>query len=89
MKRGLALAFVWAGVLWGGAALAGETRGIIEMDVSPNQVVTGRDFLLLPDPEQVALVWGIIVGQEGLILRSRDRGRTWSQVLPPLSRSSS
>ncbi len=32
---------------------------------------------------------GLIVGQEGLILRSRDRGRTWSQVLPPASRSSS
>ena len=66
MKHGLALAlaFVWAGFLWGGAALAGETRTIIEMDVSPNQVVTGRDFLLLPDSEQVALVWGIIVGQE-------------------------
>ncbi len=32
---------------------------------------------------------GMIVGQEGMILRSQDRGRTWSQVLPPTPRGSS
>jgi len=29
---------------------------------------------------------GLIVGQEGMVLRSRDRGATWSRVLPPESR---
>ncbi len=81
MQRGLALVFfVWVGVLWGGAAQAGETRTLIEMDVSRDQVVTGRDFLLLPDSEQVALVWGITAGQEqgvqrilGVLFHLRER----------------
>ncbi len=30
---------------------------------------------------------GLIVGQDGLVLRSQDRGASWSQVLPPLNRS--
>ena len=69
MKRVLALAFVWAGVFWAGVADAGETRTIIEMDASQNQALTGRDFLLLPGPEQVALVWGITIGQEQSVQR--------------------
>jgi photosystem II stability/assembly factor-like uncharacterized protein len=26
---------------------------------------------------------GFIVGQQGLVLRSEDGGKTWAQVLPP------
>jgi photosystem II stability/assembly factor-like uncharacterized protein len=29
---------------------------------------------------------GFIVGQEGLVLRSVDAGRSWEQVLPPPER---
>jgi len=28
---------------------------------------------------------GLIVGQEGMVMRSRDGGQSWSQVLPPES----
>ncbi|MDP6786181.1 MAG: hypothetical protein QF830_03695 [Rhodospirillales bacterium] len=71
MKRGLAFAFfVWIAVLWAGMAIAAETPSIIKMDVSRDQSVTGRDFLLLPGPQQVALVWGITAGQEQAVQRT-------------------
>ena len=81
MRHGLALVLlVWVGILLSGALQAGEKRTIIEMDASRDQVVTGRDFLLLPDPEQVALVWGVTAGQEqgvqrilGVLFHLRDR----------------
>jgi photosystem II stability/assembly factor-like uncharacterized protein len=29
---------------------------------------------------------GFIVGQDGMVLRSRDGGESWIQLLPPASR---
>ncbi len=65
MKRGMNLAlFVWTAVLWAGIAVAAETPSITKIDISRNQSVMGHEFLLLPGPQQVALVWGITAGQE-------------------------
>jgi hypothetical protein len=37
------------------------------------------------DPQRLT---GLIVGQEGKVLRSKDGGRTWTRVLPPPDRDS-
>jgi photosystem II stability/assembly factor-like uncharacterized protein len=42
-----------------------------------------RDLRFAPTTKNV----GFIVGQEGMVLRSRDGGDSWTRVLPPRSRA--
>ena len=63
MKPITALA-VCAGLIWAGAAKADETRSIIDLDSSSSRVVTGRDFLNLPEGQQIALLWGVTIGHQ-------------------------
>ena len=81
---------VFAVALAGGRAVAVGEKGLVEVSTDgghswdaprsgfPSIFVFMRDLRFAPDSKL-----GLIVGQQGLILRSQDAGATWSRVLPP------
>jgi len=81
---------VFAVAMAGPRAVAVGEKGLVEVSTDdghsweapqkgfPSVFVFMRDLRFAPDSKL-----GLIVGQQGLILRSQDSGATWNQVLPP------
>ena len=64
MKRTLIAIAVALALTGTGNARASDGQTIVDLDRTADHILTGRDFLRLPDQQQVAFLWGVAVGQQ-------------------------